>query len=265
MGAPLNGDPSAVPRAAPLLQARSLGSLPARRTAAALLRARVPDSFTRVLARAGWPVAAGSVARRGPAVGAVALARGAPAVSAPTAGLAGLLPGPAPGARAATPTTVELSAGARPGGTGDREAMLAAIREVARRQGLGEEGTRVVEAIAVTEGGLTGAVGDLAGGGSYGPLQLYWGGQLRNLARDRGLSLRDAATWVQEHPIESVEWGLRPGGYLGDTIRRGVALGLRGPALATYAQRFGQVSIRPERAGANYLALFGAPPAASRA
>ncbi|MCR4341035.1 MAG: hypothetical protein NUW01_14230 [Gemmatimonadaceae bacterium] len=159
-----------------------------------------------------------------------------------------------------TPTTVDLGQGQRAGTGGDTGSMLDQIGQIGRGI-LGEEGAKVTQAIIVTEGGLGGAVGDLKGGGSYGPLQFYWQGQLGNFAHDLGMSLQQAAQYAQQHPLEAVKWALN--GYLGNAIRDGMAKGLTGSALATYAQQHGQVSVSPERAGQNYDALFGGGGSAS--
>lgn len=132
----------------------------------------------------------------------------------------------------------------------------------ARAAGLDEEGARAAVAVAATEGGMTGTQGDTAIGGSRGTFQLYFGGgQGNNYARARGISEAQADAELARDPHAANQWAL--GGYLGQAIRQGQAMGLRGPELATYAQRYGQVSVSPERAGANYqsaqAALGGTP------
>src|SRR5262245_1958108 len=122
------------------------------------------------------------------------------------------------------------------------------------QSGLDVEGAMVAAAIAQTEGGLTGAVGDR--GQSFGPFQFHTGGQLRNFARDMGVSLAEAGQLARTRPDVAVQWALRPGGYLGDSIRTGQRQGLHGAQLATYAQHYGQVSVSPERAGTNFNALW---------
>lgn len=123
----------------------------------------------------------------------------------------------------------------------------------------GGDAARAVQATLVTEGGMLGAAGD--SGHSFGPLQFYDGGQLAEFARQHGMSQYQAGRYVQDHPEEAIAWALgtpdRPG-YLGAALQRGLARGLSGADLATYIQRTGQVSESPERAGANYNALFGA-------
>lgn len=142
-----------------------------------------------------------------------------------------------------------------PGGTA---ITLEDIRRAAVEAGLDEEAAQVAMAIAQTEGGLNGAVGDLnlSPIGSHGPFQFYGsGGMLNVFAAQHGMSLQEAADYVRANPYYAATWALR--GYLGRAIREGQAKGLRGAELATYAQRYGQRSVAPERAGANYARLFG--------
>jgi hypothetical protein len=125
----------------------------------------------------------------------------------------------------------------------------------ALQSGLDVEGAMVAAAIAKTEGGLGGAVGDR--GSSFGPFQFYTGGQLPNFARAMGVSLAEAGQLARTRPDVAVQWALQPGGYLGEAIRAGQQQGLHGAKLATYAQQHGQVSVSPERAGQNFDALWG--------
>lgn len=128
----------------------------------------------------------------------------------------------------------------------------------AKKLGLGPEGARVIQAILRTEGGLDGSRGD--GGQSVGPLQFYRDkGQLPNFASALGVTQDAAARIAEQNPMLAITWALS--GYLGDAIRSGMKQGLRGPDLATHAQRTGQVSESPERAGQWYTNLFGATPA----
>jgi murein DD-endopeptidase MepM/ murein hydrolase activator NlpD len=129
------------------------------------------------------------------------------------------------------------------------------VGTLALQAGLDSEGAMVAMAIAQTEGGLRGAVGDY--GRSFGPFQFYAGGQLNSFARDLGVSPAEAAQIATSQPDLAVQWALQPGGYLGDTIRAGQRQGLRGADLATYAQRHAQVSVSPDRAGTNYSILWG--------
>lgn len=157
-----------------------------------------------------------------------------------------------------TPSTVELTQGARAGNAGvDRNAILGQIGDVARQLGLGDDGARVAQAIAVTEGGLTGAVGDLdRGRGSFGPFQFFADkGQLPAYAAFMGTDQFTAGEYARHNPLHAAQWALQ--NYLGNAIKNGIAQGLSGPELATFAQRYGQVSESPERAGANYNSLFG--------
>lgn len=168
--------------------------------------------------------------------------------------LAGTQPDVAP----VTQTTAGLSGGGAAsntvGPTG--QAIMGAAAQAAGW--LGDQGQKAVQAILMTEGGLGGARGD--GGKSAGPLQFYEGGQLANFARQYGMTLDQAKSYVEAHPAEAVQWAIGTAqnpGYLGGVIATGLAQGLTGAALATYAQRNGQVSVSPERAGQNYNALFG--------
>ncbi len=122
---------------------------------------------------------------------------------------------------------------------------------------LGQEGGRVLAAVLATEGAIVARadrrdIGDH--GQSYGPLQFYAHGELAHFAQDHHMSLNQAGEYVRSHPREAVTWAVD--GYLGRTIRAGLAAGLRGPELATYAQRRGQRSVAPERAGLQYERLF---------
>lgn len=129
------------------------------------------------------------------------------------------------------------------------------IGQIALQAGLGQEGARVAMAIAQTEGGLAGAVGDQAIGGSFGPFQFYTGGMLPAYAKSLGVALQEAAQIATQYPEHAAAWALS--GYLGQAIKAGIQQGLSGTQLATYAQTYGQRSESPERAGANYDALFG--------
>lgn len=157
-----------------------------------------------------------------------------------------------------SPTTAEMSgAAAGSGQVGDLARGLLGVGAQAASW-LGEQGQKAIQAILVTEGGMGGAVGD--NGQSFGPLQFYTGGQLANFAQQHGMSMADAGQYVRAHPDQAIQWAIGTPdapGYLGAAVARGVQQGLGGPDLATYAQRTGQVSVSPERAGQNYAALFG--------
>ncbi len=161
------------------------------------------------------------------------------------------VPFSAPGGRPPQTTQQNIQGGAQ-------LSMIEQIGNLARQLGLGEEGARAVMAIALTEGGMTGAIGDVAGGGSYGPFQLYAQGQLPNYAASKGISVAEAIRLIQQNPLDSVRWALS--GYLGNALKEGMAKGYKGPDLATYGQRYGQVSITPEKAGTNYQQLWGYTP-----
>jgi hypothetical protein len=162
---------------------------------------------------------------------------------------------------AATPTTAEISGGGPVSRLGPRELeILRSGRDAA--SWLGPEGQKALQAVLITEGGLSGARGDQ--GASAGPLQFFGtpsqAGQLTNFAQARGLTLEQARQRVETNPNEAVAWAIgtpEQPGYLGAAIQRGQQRGLNGADLATYAQRTGQVSVSPERAGANYQAMFG--------
>lgn len=158
----------------------------------------------------------------------------------------------------ATETTAGLSGGgALAGKIGDAgQQILSAASGVA--SWLGDQGQKALQAVLVTEGGLSGARGD--NGKSAGPLQFYEQGQLANFAQQMSMTLEQAKTWVEQHPVDAVQWAIGTAqnpGYLGRAIADGLAKGLTGSDLATYAQQHGQVSVSPERAGANYNAMFG--------
>lgn len=134
-----------------------------------------------------------------------------------------------------------------------KEQLLQRIHQIAREAGLDDEGARVAVAIARTEGGLEGAVGD--NGQSFGPFQFHTGGVLPAYAKARGLSVAQAGQQARTNIEDAARWALS--GYLGQAIREGMRQGIQGPELATYAQRTGQRSQKPELAGRNYQALYG--------
>lgn len=153
------------------------------------------------------------------------------------------------------PSTVDISKGQqRSGRQVDRQQALSRVYQDALAAGLGEEGARAAVAIAQTEGGFNGDVGDLSGGGSFGTFQFYAQGQLPNFAAANKMTVAQAKALLRSDPMAGNRWALS--GYLGNAIKVGMQKGLRGPALATHAQRTGQVSESPERAGANYQAIW---------
>jgi hypothetical protein len=161
-------------------------------------------------------------------------------------------------------TTVNLSRGSDSGRGRYPTITLDDIYKIARAQGLDEDAARVAMAIAQTEGGLSVDDGDLDIGGSYGPYQFYRDqGQLVNYARALGVDQDTAAEYARQRPDLAAAWALQ--GYLGGAIRAGQQRGLRGSDLATYAQQYGQVSVSPERAGQNYMALFSGVPTPAEA
>ena len=159
---------------------------------------------------------------------------------------------------AVTETTAGLSGGGANTGNLTERAQGIMGEAAQAASWLGDQGQKALQAILVTEGGMNNARGDQ--GKSAGPLQFYEGGQLANLAKTLGTGLEQAKTWVEQNPGAAVAWAIgtpdKPG-YLGGAIQRGLQQGLSGADLATYAQRTGQVSVSPERAGQNYAALFG--------
>lgn len=140
-----------------------------------------------------------------------------------------------------------------------RDRILGIGGQEAIKAGLGVEGAKAVQAVLATEDAFTpGRVGDLEGGGSYGPLQFYAQGMLPAFAQSLGVTVEAAKAVAEQHPEVALAYAVR--GYLGDAIRTGLAKGLTGSALATWAQSTGQRSEEPERAGATYTALFSADP-----
>jgi hypothetical protein len=153
------------------------------------------------------------------------------------------------------PTTVALSPNPTPGRPVEARAELNRVYQDAVAAGLDDEGARVAAAVALTEGGMGGALGD--NNQSAGTFQLnHAGGQGTNYARTLGISTTESIARLRADPHAANAWALT--GYLGQAIRQGQAQGLHGAALAEYAQRVGQVSVSPERAGANFNALTGA-------
>lgn len=184
----------------------------------------------------------------------------APSVAQNSPDFAPQMPSPVQVAPGATATTVDLSAGSDAGRQYDHAAGLARVYQDALASGLDEEGARAATAVAQTEGGMGGALGDVGVNGSQGSagtFQLFFGGgQGNNYAQQHGLTTSQAIQQLRADPHAANTWALQPGGYLGDAIRAGQALGLHGADLATYAQQHGQVSVSPERAGQNYQALY---------
>lgn len=161
------------------------------------------------------------------------------------------------------PTTAEISGGGPAAkGLTDRARMI--MSDAANAAGwLGDQGQKALQAVLVTEGGMNNARGD--SGSSAGPLQFFGeeggrSGQLNAFAASKGMSLKEARDYIDNNPTEAVRWAVgssdRPG-YLGRAIADGMSQGLTGADLATYAQRRGQVSVSPERAGQNWMNLFG--------
>lgn len=145
----------------------------------------------------------------------------------------------------------------------DVEEGLRQVYRDAIAAGLDEEGARAAMAVAVTEGGMGGAIGDRdRGRGSGGTFQLFFGpqgftGMGNALAQELGMDESELLEQLSANPHAFNSWVLN--GYLGQAIREGQRRGLTGAALAEYAQRHGQRSESPERAAQNY-ALAAATP-----
>jgi hypothetical protein len=161
------------------------------------------------------------------------------------------------------PSTVELTAGYRAGRDVDRDENLRQVYRDALAAGHDEEGAKAAMAVALTEGGFGGAVGDRdRGKGSGGTFQLFFGqgnftGMGNALARELGMNEDELLEQLSANPHAFNSWVLK--GYLGQAIKAGQKLGLRGAALAEYAQRHGQRSESPERAAANYATATAVP------
>jgi hypothetical protein len=161
------------------------------------------------------------------------------------------------------PTTVDLAKGSTAGRQVNHQEGLQRVYRDALKAGLGDEGARAAVAIAQTEGGLGGAVGDRdRGTGSAGAFQLFVGppgftGQGNALANAWGVPESEVIRRLSDDPHAANEYALT--GYLGQAIKQGMAQGLTGAELATYAQTHGQRSESPERAGQNYRVLFSGP------
>lgn len=137
-------------------------------------------------------------------------------------------------------------------GGGSASAKQMQVGDLVQQMGGTLEDARVLMAITQTEGGLSGAVGD--SGGSFGPFQFNINGQLQGFAKWLGVSLAEAKTLANDVQL-STQYAFQT--YLGQTLAQGKALGLTGADLATYVQRYGQVSVNPQTTGANFNAMFG--------
>lgn len=138
--------------------------------------------------------------------------------------------------------------------TGDEQAALAQIGELASTLLGSPEAAKVVQAIVKLENGLTGLVGDVAGGGSYGPFQFYAAGQLPAFAKWLGVDVNTAKQKARDIGL-ATKFALET--YLGDAIKAGMNRGLTGAELAAFAQRFGQRSQNPDKVKDIYNQLFG--------
>ncbi len=120
-----------------------------------------------------------------------------------------------------------------------------------------QEAAQVIAAVIAREGGLHGGVGDVRGGGSFGPLQFYTKGQLPNFARWLGVNPAQAARIAQDpnqwDKVIRFAWET----YLGNAIRTGRSRGLTGSELAIWASQTGQRSINPQLSGQRFAEMFG--------
>lgn len=142
-------------------------------------------------------------------------------------------------------------------GIGDWEGrgseLLEKIQMIATSIG-GPEFGRIATSIAALE---TGGGRDMFEdeGTGRGPFQFSTPGQLDAYARHLGMSIEEAGKEAIRNPLEAAEWALK--GYLGRAIRGGLEEhpgDIR--SAAEYAQRYGQVSIEPQRVRDWYDRLF---------
>ena len=134
-------------------------------------------------------------------------------------------------------------------------ALNTALQQVyndAKAYGLDDMGARVAAAIANTEGGYGGKVGD--SGNAVGTFQFHRAGELPGFAASIGKTIEEAFALLQKNPMAGNQYALT--GYLGNAIRQGESERLSGAALAEYAQRVGQRSENPAMAAASYNSLF---------
>jgi hypothetical protein len=97
---------------------------------------------------------------------------------------------------------------------------------------------RAAAAIAASETGGGAHLVQQGGGGGVGPFQFDPGGELRNFARDLGVSMAEAARVAVTEPGKAAAWALH--GYLGAALRAGIGEGLSGASLANFGSRYGQ-------------------------
>jgi hypothetical protein len=166
-------------------------------------------------------------------------------------------PAPAPGAEVVVEAPTTWADGTP---MDDKSQRQARVYQIFREEGHDAEGARVAVAVTEQEGGLYGAVNRTDPGGSYGPFQLNaGGGEFNNFVPwvseylGRPVSREEAFALAADIDLSS-RFAAR--NYLGNTIKRGQAQNIHGSDLATYAQRYGQVSVQPWVAGQHYGRMF---------
>lgn len=133
--------------------------------------------------------------------------------------------------------------------------VLTSISRIGAEYGLTSDQISAAQAVAVSEGGWDGSVGD--NGTSFGVFQFHVGGQLDNFANWLGLSISDAGTRASSDYGTAIRFALRPGGYLSDALKAGSAAGYSGANLAYYASANGQRSATPSAARAAWDRVSG--------
>lgn len=123
------------------------------------------------------------------------------------------------------------------GGMGGGLEMIQQIGAMAASIG-GDDFGRAAAAIAASETGGGAHLVQQGGGGAVGPFQFDPGGELRNFARDLGVSMAEAARVAVAEPGKAAAWALH--GYLGAALHAGISQGLSGAALANFGSRYGQ-------------------------
>lgn len=141
-------------------------------------------------------------------------------------------------------------------GLGAGSGLITAIAAMGTGIGGGEFG-RAAAAISASETMGGKLLVQQGGTGAMGPFQFDPGGELRNFARDLGVSMAEAARIAVSEPMKAAAWALN--GYLGDALREGIRQNLTGAALAIYGSKKGQ---RPAegnelKAGEWYNRLYG--------
>jgi hypothetical protein len=163
---------------------------------------------------------------------------------------------PAAGTPVAMPSASRpTSAGSPSFSSGKSPEGQSRVYQTAINSGLDDEGARVLVAVTETEGGWGGAIGDE--GQSRGIYQMHERGEMpgfRAWVREQGIP--GDPNQLAYDPEVATRYAATT--YLGNAVKQGRAMGLSGPDLATFVQRTGQRSVRPETTGENYSRLFGA-------